>query len=88
MGRDWCAHDSQYILAWTIGDLAGHPMLERQVDWLAGLLAARGYPLERLARSLEIASGVLGDHVPDQRERIADLLGGAAESVRRTAVAG
>lgn len=85
VARDWCVHDNRYILAWTAGDLAGHPMLAGQVDWLASVLAARDYPLEQLARNLEIAAGVLAERLPGERERIAELLGAAAASVRATA---
>ena len=85
VARDWCRHDNLYVLAWTIGDLAGHRMLARQVDWLAGLLAARDYPLERLARNLELAAEVLGERLPEEREAIGSLLAAAAASVRAAA---
>lgn len=80
--RDWCVHDNRYILAWAVGDLAGYPMLAKQVDWLARVLGARDYPLERLARSLELASDVLAERVPDRRDDVVELLAGAASSVR------
>ena len=81
-GREWCVHDNQYILAWAVGDLAGHRMLARQVSWLAELLSARGYPRERLARNLEIVADVLGERIPDQRDEVAELLTRVAGSVR------
>ena len=80
--RDWCVHDNRYILAWAIGDLAGHSMLAGQVEWLASLLAARDYPLDQLARNLELAGEVLGERLPDRRDAIGELLGAAAASVR------
>jgi hypothetical protein len=82
VARDWCVHDNRYILAWAIGDLAGHAMLARQVDWLASLLGARDYPLDRLARNLEIAAAVLGERLPEQRDAIDAMFATAAESVR------
>jgi hypothetical protein len=82
VAHDWAVHDTLYILAWALGDLDGHRMLASQVDWLAGVLAARAFPLEQLARNLEIAADVLGGRVPGRREEIADLLTVAAESVR------
>jgi hypothetical protein len=82
VARDWAVHDTRYILAWTVGDLAGHAMLARQVDWLAGVLAAREFPLGQLARNLEIAADVLGERLPERRDEIAELLAAAAESVR------
>ena len=82
VAREWGVHDTRYILAWTIGDLAGHSMLERQVDWLAGVLAARDFPLDRLARNLELAADVLGERLPERRAVVTELLGRAAGSVR------
>ena len=82
VAREWCVHDNRYILAWAIGDLAGHRMLAEQVEWLAGLLAARDYPLERLARNLELAGDVLAEHVPDHRDEAVELLASAAAAVR------
>lgn len=57
-------------------------MLERQVAWLAQVLAARGFPLEQLARNLEIAAEVLAERLPADREAIGGLLRAAADSVR------
>ena len=58
-GLEWCAYDNQWILAWAAGDAAGFENLGRQLEWLAGVLDARGYPVERLARDLEIAAEVV-----------------------------
>lgn len=58
-GLEWCAYDNQWILSWAAADAAGYERLEQQLDWLAGLLAARGYPVERLARDLELAAEVV-----------------------------
>ena len=57
----WCRHDNQYILHWALLDVEGVVSLTDQVRWLAGVLASRGYPLERLQRDLEIAADVLSD---------------------------
>lgn len=57
-GQAWCLHDNQYILAWA---LLGPEVLEPNVAWLAGVLAARDFPLERLRRDLEIAAEVCPD---------------------------
>jgi hypothetical protein len=58
-GLEWCAYDNQWILAWAAADAAGFENLGRQIEWLAGILNARGYPVERLARDLEIAADVV-----------------------------
>ena len=59
-GRAWCVHDNQYILHWALLDARGTTRLRDQVAWLARVLAARDFPLERLARDLEICAEVVG----------------------------
>jgi hypothetical protein len=73
-GLEWCAYDNQWILAWAAADAAGFESLGRQVEWLAGVLDARGYPVERLARDLEIAADVVAP--------LRAQLGSAADTVR------
>ena len=58
-GLEWCTYDNQWILAWAAAEAAGFENLGRQIEWLAGILDARGYPVERLARDLEIAADVV-----------------------------
>ena len=58
-GLEWCVYDSQWILAWAAADASGFEDLGRQIEWLAGVLDARGYPVQRLARNLEIAADVV-----------------------------
>jgi hypothetical protein len=58
-GLEWCVYDNQWILAWAAADAAGFEDFVKQIEWLAGLLDARGYPVERLARDLEIAADVV-----------------------------
>ena len=55
-GHEWCVHDNQYLLLWAIHDAA----LDDQVAWLARILAAREFPLERLRRDLELAAEAVG----------------------------
>jgi hypothetical protein len=54
--RAWCRHDTQYLLQWAVLDVDGATSLDRQVAWLAGILASREFPLDRLARTLELAA--------------------------------
>ena len=74
-GLEWCAYDNQWILAWAAAEAAGFEDLGKQVEWLAGLLRARGYPVERLARDLEIAADVVAP--------LREQLEAAAGTVRR-----
>jgi hypothetical protein len=77
--RAWCRHDTQYLLQWAVLDAEGATSLARQVDWLAGVLDARGFPLDRLARTLELA----GDEAErEDRPEVALRLRDAAGGVR------
>jgi hypothetical protein len=58
-GRLWCVHDNQHLLNWAALDVAGAVVLDEQVAWLARVLAARGFPIDRLARDLELAAQVV-----------------------------
>jgi hypothetical protein len=58
-GEAWCVHDNQYILQWALLDAAGTAALADQIAWLARVLAARDFPLERLRRDLELAADVV-----------------------------
>ena len=77
--RAWCRHDTQYLLQWAVLDAEGATSLGRQVDWLAGILAARGFPLDRLARTLELAADeAVGEDRPDVAQRLRAAAGGHA----------
>jgi hypothetical protein len=59
-GRAWCDHDSRYLLAWALEDArAGTVDCVAQVQWLGRVLSARAFPLERLARHVELTAEVL-----------------------------
>jgi hypothetical protein len=75
-------HDTRYILSWAIAELNGFEALGRQVDWLARVLAARGFPLDRLARNLELSAAVLAERLPSEREPIEAMFAEAARGVR------
>jgi len=61
-GRAWCDHDSRYLLAWALEDArAGTVDCVAQVQWLSRVLAARAFPIERLARHVELTADVLCD---------------------------
>jgi hypothetical protein len=57
-GLAWCVHDNQHLLNWAVIESNGLGGFERKLAWLAGVLEARDFPLERLARNLELAAGV------------------------------
>lgn len=78
-GVKWCLHDNQYLLAWAIQDARdGTVLLSEQVEWLSSVLGNRDFPLQRLARDLEIAAEVargssdLGDLAMPTSAKLAD----------------
>ena len=77
-GQAWCVHDNQHILNWAIGARNGRVDLEHELAWLARVLEARSFPLDRLARDLDIAAEVVRDRHPG----LADELAGGAAFVR------
>jgi hypothetical protein len=75
-GVAWCVHDNQHILNWAFLERRGFVDLAEQVGWLARVLDARDFPLERLVRNLEIAADVVEDG------ELADALRNARASVQ------
>lgn len=65
VGRAWCQHDNQHLLNWTALAAEGLVDLDHEVAWLARVLDRRDFPLDRLARNLELGSEVVRDEVPD-----------------------
>ena len=83
-GFDWCVHDNQHILNWAVRAAGGHVDLAAQLTWLARVLEARDYPIDRLARDLELAAGVLTAAHGDAAAGAAELLRREAERIRAT----
>jgi hypothetical protein len=81
-GIAWCVHDNQHILNWAVLERNGYGSLERELAWLARVLAGRDFPLERLVRNLDIAAAVVRERVPDGGAALADQLEAGARSVR------
>lgn len=79
--RAWEVHDTCHCLHWAFLDAEGYASLEKEVAWLSDVLAARGFPLEKLARNLELAAAVVERRVP-AGTLVAGRLHTAAASVR------
>jgi len=77
-GIAWCVHDNQHLINWAVIEARGYGGFERQLAWLAGVLEARDFPLERLARDLELAAVVLDE---EGARRPAEVLAGGASLV-------
>ena len=74
--RPWEIHDTLHTLNWAVLDVRGFASLEKNMLWLAQVLVARDFPLEHLARNVEICADVVDD------ERVAATLRAAAVAVR------
>lgn len=83
-GFEWCVHDNQHILNWAVRAAGGHVDLSAQLTWLARVLEARDYPIDRLARDLELAAGALTEAHGAAAARAAELLRAEAERIRAT----
>lgn len=82
-GNAWCVHDNQHLLNWGAGEVRGFYTMSSQVAWLADVLDARGFPVDRLARNLDIAAGVVAETVTDGHgPRLAAVLAEAAAFLR------
>jgi hypothetical protein len=80
-GLAWCVHDNQHLLNWAVTELNGYGGFERQLAWLAGVLEARDFPLDRLARNLDIAAAVV-EQALGRDSSLSETLTGGARFVR------
>jgi hypothetical protein len=77
-GMLWCRHDNQHLVNWAVLHTREFVVLDEQVAWLAKVLEAREFPLDRLARDLELAGEVVHERVPGADDVAAALTGAAA----------
>ena len=80
-GHQWCVHDNQHLIHWAILDVRGVTRIAEQVGWLARVLDARGFPLDRLVRDLELAAEVVEASGRPWAQDVADRLLSAREAV-------
>ena len=80
-GHAWCVHDNQYLLHWALLDVQGTTSLADQVAWLARVLEARDFPLDRLARDLEICADVVTESATAWAPEVAARLRAVASGV-------
>jgi hypothetical protein len=81
--RDWCVHDTRFLIGWAA---LGDDVLARNVRWLADVLAARKFPLDRLARTLDLAADAVAEQGADEiaaRLRAATRTTGLSSGRRR-----
>ncbi len=78
-GRAHCAHDNAYLIAWLVDALgpAGASSFGTNVEWLRGLLDARGFPMDAFRRNLEFVGEAVAGIRPEDAQRIRSLVAGA-----------
>ena len=82
-GSAWCVHDNLYLLAWAIDDVRlGEDHFLGNVGWLRRVLESRGFPVERLARDLELAGEVVAHGVPSGSTALVERFTRGAQFVR------
>ena len=81
-GIAWCVHDNQHLLNWAVAEQNGYGGFERQLSWLANVLEARDFPLDRLARDLEIAAAVIEERLEGRAAALSKTLLDGARLVR------
>ena len=74
-GYEWAVHDTQHLLNWAAQDVAGYADLAREVRWLAGVLAARDFPMDHFWAHLELCAEVVSGSLPELAERLAVVAG-------------
>jgi len=77
-GLEWCRHDCQHLVNWAVLGLTIGLDYEAQLAWLARVLEARDFPLDRLSRGLELLADAVRRRLPGEPEVAAMLDGGAA----------
>jgi hypothetical protein len=75
-GRAYCAHDNAYLLAWLVDALgpAGAASFATNVEWLRGLLEARGFPMDAFRRNLELVGEAVIGVMPREAATIRELV--------------
>jgi hypothetical protein len=82
-GNAWCVHDNQHLLNWAVQAANDDSDMRDDVAWLASVLESRGFPVERLARNLDLAGDIAGDQLTEPgSDRVSGVLRDAAEFVR------
>jgi hypothetical protein len=82
--RAWEIHDTSHCLQWAVLDAEGLASLPRQIEWLTTVLRSREFPLEHLARNLELAADAVEERLSGSGAAIALRLRAAALQVRNS----
>jgi hypothetical protein len=79
--RAWEVHDTLHCLHWAVLDVEEIASLEREVAWLTNVLRSRGFPLDHLARNLDLAAVVVDEQLAEGGSAVAERLRTAAAGV-------
>ena len=80
--REWCENDTRHVIGWANAEAERGSSLAKQLDWLGVVLESRGYPVQRLADTLELSAGVLREQLGPEAEKIHRSLTAGAAHVR------
>ena len=80
--REWCENDTRHLIGWAAREAAHGTSLAKQLDWLGVVLESRGYPVQRLADTLELSADVLREQLGADAEKINESLTAGAAHVR------
>ena len=83
--RAWEIHDTAHCLHWAVLDVERVVSLEREIAWLTNVLGSRGFPLEHLARNLELAADVVEERLAGPGATVAERLRASGAAVRSAA---
>jgi hypothetical protein len=67
--------------AWAVLDVEEIASLEREVAWLTNVLRSRGFPLDHLARNLDLAAVVVDEQLAEAGSAVAERLRAVAAGV-------
>ena len=80
--REWCENDTRHLIGWAAREAEHGTSLSKQLDWLGVVLESRGYPVQRLADTLELSAGVLQEQLGADAQKINESLTAGAAHVR------
>ncbi|MGD0167239.1 MAG: hypothetical protein ABSC51_08120 [Gaiellaceae bacterium] len=84
VGESWYVHDTLWLLSWAALEIRYEGgVLPANLSWLAQVLAARDFPLERLARSLEITAEVASERLGPKASAFAGALLAGSGQVKK-----
>ncbi len=83
-GEAWYIHDTLWLLSWAALEVKYQEgILPANLSWLTEVLAARDFPLERLALSLELSAEVACEQLGPPASALVEALREGSEQVKK-----